>query len=509
MSMDKSYVRIIQAIILAAAVLGLLLTTPSLEAKTHKKSKHKKMKIVFDGNESAAPRGELGDEVAQPRSGLRSLAEPNSVVRLRGSSIDALWEKSKTASRAKPKVNDAEENPDLMEPMGAVQIETPASSRSNNTASLLEAKTSVDESALSTFKKSKKKSSRKKQLIAKTDRPAKLPLKSVARRESPVVTSKPTVSLQTRAAELPPVTLTATADTIQPLPEPIMEFEDVKSKITSTRPVTRTLPNRSSSRSSRPVSSNSLATRVSSIEPSDFKFNFAFENTTSLGRKYELETAGGRNFMMKNEFFIGTSHSSSWGAKVSAAYVSTSNDDSKKDVREMGDPSVIIVHPSIYKSRDINIFGQVRYFVPIAETSRTASLQQFAYYLTADAQLVEQLTLTNTFAPRFYYQAAYADTDAFSLLFDSTEISRRFDWFRAGLGQRTQIESHEVVAPGTSAELYPFADFLGLPNTILEAKVYVPILVNGLVNGAPGAPMGPTAAGFSNLQAEFFARISF
>jgi hypothetical protein len=483
MSMDKSYVRIIQAIILAAAVLGLLLTTPSLEAKTHKKSKHKKMKIVFDGNESAAPRGELGDEVAQPRSGLRSLAEPNSVVRLRGSSIDALWEKSKTASRAKPKVNDAEENPDLMEPMGAVQIETPASSRSNNTASLLEAKTSVDESALSTFKKSKKKSSRKKQLIAKTDRPAKLPLKSVARRESPVVTSKPTVSLQTRAAELPPVTLTATADTIQPLPEPIMEFEDVKSKITSTRPVTRTLPNRSSSRSSRPVSSNSLATRVSSIEPSDFKFNFAFENTTSLGRKYELETAGGRNFMMKNEFFIGTSHSSSWGAKVSAAYVSTSNDDSKKDVREMGDPSVIIVHPSIYKSRDINIFGQVRYFVPIAETSRTA--------------------------PRFYYQAAYADTDAFSLLFDSTEISRRFDWFRAGLGQRTQIESHEVVAPGTSAELYPFADFLGLPNTILEAKVYVPILVNGLVNGAPGAPMGPTAAGFSNLQAEFFARISF
>jgi hypothetical protein len=534
--MDKSFVRIIQAIMLAAAVLGLLLTTPSIEARTrhqaksHAKSqsihqaKHhakKKMKIVFDGSEPASPQGELGDEIVQPLASDRKFVEPGALVQMRGSSVDELWKKNKLASRthakarAEKNADFVDENPDLIEPVAFREIETPASLRSSEKTVLVD-NPSLDESALGSFQTSQSSAQRVK--IAKSQKVGKIAPKKLARMKtlaSKTASNSPneTFSAQTRPALVPekPAFVPemyeiAKAETIAPLPTPIIEFDEVK----PVARVKRKAASRISLRKVRPVApSNSLATRATSNEPSEFKFNFAFENTTTLGRKYELEAPGGRNYLMKNEIFVGAAHSSEWGAKISLDYVATSNDDATKDSHEMGDPSLIVEHPSIFKNRDVNIRGQIRYFLPVATTSKAKGLQQFAYSLIAEMQLVEQLSLVNIFVPRYYLQATYADTDAFSLVSDSTEVSRTFDWFGAGLGQRTQVESHQAISPGTSVEVYPFLSFLRISNAIIEAKYYIPLISSGLVNGAPGSSSGPTTGGFSGAQAEFFARLSF
>jgi hypothetical protein len=505
--MGKSYVRIIQALALAAAVLGLLLTTPSIEARTaskhaskssHKKTSkskpkkkptRKKMKIVFDGSAPTASDGELGDEIVQPRASDRQFSDSRAVVRLRGGSVDDLWKKSKEKTISR----DDEENPDLIEPVSYGEADAPASKRSKKPTTIALGD-SVDESALASFKTSSKTS------------PAS---KSHAK---PKVTAVATASNQTRPPVIEDTLPELDFDDVKPVPHKSLQI--VEAQPTRVRPLSAAKAEPATASQSKiylrnvqPVARSS--TRLTSETPSEFKFNFAFENTTSMGRKYELETPGGRNYMMKNEVFLGIGHSSGWGAKVAANYIATSNDDATKDIREMGDPSIIVSHPSIYKSIDIDIYGQGRYYLPVAQDSRQKGLQHFAYYLLTDVQLIEGLTLHNEFVPRYYLQAQYADSDAFGLIYDHTEVSKRFDFFRIGLGQRTQIESHQAISPGTSVEIYPFADLLAISNTVIQAKLYIPLVATGVVNGAPGSPSGPSGSGLSNLQAEFFARLSF
>ncbi len=511
-NMCRSSVRIIQAILLAAAVVGLLLTTPSLEARTKKQStkkahRHskKKMKIVFDGSAPEDQKGELGDEVVQPHSTDRRIAEPGSVVHMRGSSVEDLWKKNKLVSRthakarAEQNATSVEENPDLIEPVSTAAIEEPASLRSSAKTVLAE-NLSVNESLLGSFKTTKPSALSHKKLAKQTTKQTTAALMPVGLPPAEMYPS------QSRPVSDPEMIKVANAETVTPLPAPIMEFEDVK----PVKRVQRKAVSRIYLRNVQPVvSSNSLATHAYLNAPSDFKFNFAFENTTTVGRKYELEAPGGRNYLMKNEIFVGTTHSSEWGAKISFDYVVTSNDDSNRDIHEMGDPSLIVEHPAIFKTRDVNVHGQIRYFVPAATTSKAKSLQQFAYYLIADMQLIGQLSLANIFVPRYYVQTTYADSDAFSLVTDTTEVSRKFDWFGAGVGQRTQVESHQATSPGSSVEVYPFLSFLGISNTIISAKLYIPLIGSGIVNGAPGSSSGPTTSGLSGAQAEFLARIAF
>jgi hypothetical protein len=501
--MGKSYAHIIRAVALAAAILGLLLTTPSIEARTHKKTPHrKKMKIVFDGS-TPAPQGELGDEIA-PRATDHKFAESGGVVRLRGGSVDELWKKSKSAKNVKA-VAAEEENPDLMDPAlsadANADFDAPASKRSSK-PTILATGSSVDESALGAFKKSKAKHQSKAKLVATLPKASQKITHNVRSSvEIPVVT----VSNQTRPA---PVEDTLDFDNA-PAPHKVVSVAQPVRAARAQVEVERPTPPQSKIylRHVQPVVRS--RTRVVADSPSDFKFNFAFENTTSMGRKVELETPGGRNYMMKNEVFLGTDHSSGWGAKLAVNYINTSNDDTTKDIREMGDPSIIIAHPSLYRSVDIDVYGQGRYYLPVAAHSKKVGLQHLAYSLFARVQLVAGLDLHNELTGRYYVQTTYADSDAFALIEDHTEVAKRFDFFRLGLGQRTQIESHQVIEPGTSFELYPFAELLAISNTVIQAKLYVPLFGNGIINGAPGSPSGPSGSGFSNVQAEFSARLSW
>lgn len=480
--MGNSNRNIIQAILLAAAILALLLTTPSLHARTlmQKKTHTKKMKIVFDGNESSSSGGELGDEL-KPRASSRDVDASVETVHLRGNSMDDIWAKNGT-SRIKGDIDDAS---DLIDPVSMNDIgEAPTPKRKRTGSELAASDPSVDESSLASFKKSPK------HVAAKPVRP-RVTKTRLAARPRPVVKTR-----TVRATESHFVYASAQK------PHADVDVETVKAipAKTPARPASRT-----SARGSTPIASaDRLSTRVRTLgEPSEFTFNFAFESTVTMGRKYQLETPGDRNFAMKNEAFIGSNHSSGWGAKLSFDYITTSNDDATKNISEVGDPSLIVSHPSLYKTRDLDVYGRFRYYAPVAASSRAVALHHFAYYFFTDLTLPSQVAVSNAFVPRYYQQSTYADSDAFSLLFDSTEITKKLNWLRLGLGQQTQIESHQATAPGTTAEIYPFFDFLGISNALFEAKLYLPVYAKGLVGG------GPVAASISNVQAEFFMKLSF
>ena len=431
------------------------------------------MKIVFDGTESHTSQGELGDEI-KPRSNLRDVGVSREMIQTRGSSIDQIWAQDHTSSHVKA---DLDDQSDLIQPVTMTETSTSEESHSTTTTTTPDMGShSLDESQLASFKRSKKIVSHK-------------PSKKF------VAFSKPRAV--TKAAK--PRFVYASAPKSEPKKQ--VSYDDVKPVPAKTpaRPVTRTYTNRSI-----PVATaNSLSTRVRGNDQSEFTYNFAFETTVTMGRAYQLETPGDRNFAIKNEIFAGANHSSGWGVKLSADYVTTSNDDSKKDIKEIGDPSIIVSHPSIYKTNDLDVYGRVRYYAPVAASSRAVGLNHFAYYLLADLKLPEEMIVSNALITRYFAQSAYADSDAFSLVYDSTELTKKVNWLRFGLGQQTQIESHQAIAPGTTAEIYPFLDFIGLPNALIEAKIYLPVYAKGLVGG------GPVAASVSNIQAEFFMKLGF
>ncbi len=440
------------------------------------------MKIVFNGSssDSSSSPGELGDEIVQPRASNRSFSDSNESIRMRGTSMNALW--GKNQKRFDSKVDD--DAADLIKPPTISDGDEPILRISHSRIDLAASDSSLDEQSLAKFKKAKH------QIVAKAVKPkpiAKQPPVKIAKID------KPTTHAARKAA-----TPQQVAITIPPEETPREEVKNVPAK-TPARPVTRTYV-----KNKMPVATeNHLATSARSDEPSDFKFNFAFETTVTMGRKYELETTGDRTYAMKNEAFLGVAHTNGWGLKLSADYVTSSNDDSKKDVQEMGDPSVIVSHPTIYKDQNVDVYGRFRYYMPVAASSRAANLQHFAYYLLTDVQLPAQMIVSNSFVIRYFEQSSYLDSDAFSLVRDSTELTKKLNLVCLGLGQRTRIESHQAIAPGTAAEVYPFADFLGLPNALLEAKVYLPVFAKGIVSG------GPSAASISNIQAEFFMKLSW
>lgn len=533
--MGKSFVRIIQIVALAAAVLGLLLTTPSIEAATTHKTRKKKVKITFSQNEAPADQGELGDEIVQPRMVDHGRgAQKKSVVHLRGNSVDDIWDKSSTKKTAK--AVQPEENPDLMEPIGGPSIDEPAHAHASDTR--IADDLAVDESALGSFKASPRKSA-----VAPAPKRAvvtKLTTQSVAKSvakaaEKPVAKSLPAKRVAVAAAPAPepqpqpivratpqpamrstpeprPIARATPPQTVRPLPEPILDFDEVKPapRRVVHSPAAPAAPQSSKIywRNTQPVAHAS--TSVAAAEPSEFKFVGGFDNTFTMGRKYELETPGGENFLMKNELTAGAMHSSGWGAKVAINYLTESADDATKNVHEMGDPSIALVHPDLYRSQDIRIGGEGRYYMPVAATSRSVGLQQFAYFLRADFALVDQMSVNNTFIPHYFYQQRYADADAFSLLEDSTEFAKTFDSIKIGVGQLTQIESHQATPAGEGVQVYPFAEFVGIKDVVFAARLYLPLFVKGIVNGAPGEPGGlDSTQGFSNMQAQFGARVSF
>lgn len=454
-------------LVAAAATPKLAEAKPAQKsaAKSPKKKPAKKMKISFDGGSSSS-----SNEPLRPKAVPRNTHSKGETVQMRAHSIDHIWDQQKGDVYQVERYDEPEE----------IQIKA--------AKPVVVAATPVPKEVV------KRTPVLPKKAVAKFEPVREIPVRErvvIAKAQPELDFEDVTPEARARKAEPKPIRMAQAPQ--QPYIAPRATIAAAPTR--RVRTVPREAP-------ARPYVADSA--RLETLQPMAFRFDAALENTVTLGRTYELQEEGGRNFAMRNELFLGVTEKSGWGAKISGLFVSTSNADSSRDFREIGDPSLVISHPSLYKSQDLDIYGRFRYYAPVSTASSAVSLHHFAYYLFADLTLPNQMAISNAFIPRYFNQAEYSDTDAYALIYDATEFTKQLDSnFRLGIGQQTQIETHHFSATGTSIEAYPFIDFIGISNTLLQAKMYFPLYVNNSVGGAP------TAAGVSNLQAEFFAKISF
>lgn len=454
-------------ILLVLAFLVAAAATPTLaEAKTKKSSSTKrsvkKMKITFDGNETPS------NEPLRPRASQRSYETPGETVHMRAQNIDDIWAANGGGTTAPSSGFDK-----IAAPEKRVQPKT-------YTKTVKVTRVTTTTAAAPRVQKTR---------VVSTP-------KAVARGESAIVKVAPRPAVIARA-------------TPKPTPEP--DFEDMTKEAKAMR-VSRPVAVRSAHRAEEAHETTdrpqlSARTEIRSANESifgNFKYSASFDNSFTVGQSRTVLDASGRDYVLRNELTLGATAENGWGVRASVAFNSMMNVDTTEDYREFGDPSLTVVHPTLYQDRDVKVAGSFRYYLPFSYESKLASTHHFAYSLTADIALPSQMSISNILTPRYFAQSEYAETDAYMMLFDSTEFTKQIgSGIGLGIGQQTRIEAHHMTATGTLVEAYPLVSFSGLSNVLLQAKAFFPVVSSNVVGSAP------IAAGVTNLQAEFFAKISF
>ncbi|RYZ76092.1 MAG: hypothetical protein EOP05_06060 [Proteobacteria bacterium] len=274
-----------------------------------------------------------------------------------------------------------------------------------------------------------------------------------------------------------------------------------KAKGTST-----VLPTEGAPRVRRAVKSK-VEDRVGIQAPSigNFTFTAVLKNTMTMGRKYELEEIGGRNFALKNELVLGIKHKSGWGFSIADDIRQTNNNDHSKDKRNnITDASLILSHPAIVKNESMSLGGYLRPYLPTSNRSQDSGFRQLRYYSFLDITMPAKWGLSNLMIPMFFTDNAKKAEDADFLFYESLELTHQTaKTVRFGFGQQTQYEHHRGTPSGTTVEVYPFVDIEIIPNVLIEPKFYLPVFVQNLVDGAPAA------VSLAQSQAELYIKMGF
>ncbi len=237
----------------------------------------------------------------------------------------------------------------------------------------------------------------------------------------------------------------------------------------------------------------------------DFTLTMQSKNTMTMGRKHELEEIGGQNFFLKNELVVGVKHKSGWGLSIADDIRQTNSNADTKDYRgRITDASLIIGHPALYKSESLSIGGQLRPYIPTSERSQKNDFRQVRYQSFADITMPAKWGLSNMLMPIWMTSNNMSADSSDIYVYDCLELTHQTaQTVRFGLGQQTQWEHHVGTPAGTTVEVYPFVDIEWIPNVLIEPKVYLPVFVSNLVDGAP------SVVAMSQLQAELYVKIGF
>jgi hypothetical protein len=160
-------------------------------------------------------------------------------------------------------------------------------------------------------------------------------------------------------------------------------------------------------------------------------------------------------------------------------------DDSRNNVGA-GDPSVTLIHPVLYKDRDMTISGQFRRYFPVSDWASNRNQQQYAYYMFTTYAFGHGVNAFNQLTPRFFQQSYYKPSDTHFMTEDYTTLTKQVaSWFKYGLGQHTQIEWHDQTSMGQTVEVYPLADLVFSKNISVEPRYYLPVYSMNRVYDAP------------------------
>jgi hypothetical protein len=245
------------------------------------------------------------------------------------------------------------------------------------------------------------------------------------------------------------------------------------------------------------------------VGPFTIKAKAALQNTAPRGSDSDIQGRSGRYVKIKNEYSATAMHDSGWGLQAMGVQAGTYfrdssiNSNTKSDAVGPGDSSLTLIHPAVYQTDDLKVWGQFRRYFARTERTRSLGQEQYAYYLFSNYKMAHGLALFNQLTPRYFSNNHYAPTDSKLYAEDYLVLTQdQSNWFKYGVGAHSQIEGHEKTATGGVIELYPLVDFVLNQNIFIEPRVYLPIYKHKEVYDSP------TAVSLNNAQAELFMQIS-
>lgn len=218
------------------------------------------------------------------------------------------------------------------------------------------------------------------------------------------------------------------------------------------------------------------------------------------GRPEQAATPGGRQFVSKDEFFLGVRSQSGFGVygQIRQDVKNFSSGGKTPTGVYTGDPSVSFLHP-IYNSDRFKITGMARQYFPASQHSVSENIYHTAYYLNLVNELKGGYDLFNQFTSRYFSATNYLPNDGVFYEEFTTTFSKLLNQsVRLGFGQQTQLETHNDVPVGTTLEIFPYADFMFTKTIYIGPRVYIPLAVQNYVYDAPNA------VSLNNVQAEIY-----
>jgi len=218
------------------------------------------------------------------------------------------------------------------------------------------------------------------------------------------------------------------------------------------------------------------------------------------GRAEQVAAVGGRQFVSKDEFFLGVKSESGFGlyGQLRQDLKNYSPGGSNVTGFYTGDASASLVHP-IYSDDHLKITGLAREYFPTSTFSNSKNIYQQAYYLNILYKMKGGFDLFNQFTSRYFSASNYAPKDGvFYEEFTTTYSKLLNQSVRLGLGQQTQLETHNDFPVGKTLEIFPYADIMVSKTVFFGPRVYIPLAVQNYVYDAP------TNVGISNVQAELY-----
>jgi len=234
-----------------------------------------------------------------------------------------------------------------------------------------------------------------------------------------------------------------------------------------------------------------------------FTINAGIKDYNNLGRGSELQDPKGRRHYEKYEYYGTLTHQSGWGFSAMGVVTSSTFGDHSRDSTQAGNPSLTLIHPTVYQDSNLKITGQLRRSFAVTEGARRAGLNQWAYYSNANLKLAQGWAVFNQLVPRYFAQDRYKLTDSQYVVEDTTVLSRAvLAWLKLGVGQHSIVEWHSATSAGTLVEVFPSLSMTPSANTLIEARWLLPVQkVNEVADS-------PAAVALDNNQAQLLLQVS-
>jgi hypothetical protein len=234
-------------------------------------------------------------------------------------------------------------------------------------------------------------------------------------------------------------------------------------------------------------------------KPSTSNLIFGFKSATDSGRLAEMDIKGGRTAKSKNEAYLGYRFDNGWGAFYNAvnSYNSyyhqneqiNAKTKTRADAWSVGDPSITILHPDLFKSSNLIVFGQFRYYIPTTDRTVDKKINHFAYYLRLNAKFEGGHEIYNEIIPRYFGSTKYSATDTTNYVEDMTIYNYKIDstGWKIGAKSWAQYEEHKGTGAGYSLEAGPQASYSFNSNLSISPSISFPLLKNNVVFDGPKA----------------------